>query len=130
MLLSEEAAKMMDPITYEDLADDDAYYIAPNVHKNTIHHLYSGATIQSLFNMRHPRSPFTQRPLSPEDIRQYRVVRELESRGIHPGSPARRRVFEKKMKSKRKIMKTRPDYSKYKNGPVPMNWEYTTPSYY
>ena len=136
LVLSTDARQYIDPITYETIPMNDAYYLAPNVHKNTIHTLYGRNTIEHLLKQRTPKSPITRRLITPADVRRHTLssaaLQELSFRQQQQHQLQRKaspytqtKTF--RLKTKNKVIKRKMN-SPRKSHATPMNWEYT-PNY-
>ena len=64
------SANLVDPVSLETIAEENAYYLQPNVSKDgKIHHVYSGKTIASLLKTSR-RSPITRKDIRKMDVRK------------------------------------------------------------
>lgn len=60
-----------DPITYENLAPNNAWYIVPNTkNTNKIYQLYDRRTLNRILNTT-KKSPFSSKPITEHNIRKY-----------------------------------------------------------
>lgn len=135
LVLSTDARQYIDPITYETIPMNDAYYFAPNVHKNTIHTLYGRNTIEHLLTQRAPKSPITRRPITPADVRRHALSsvalqelsfrRQQQQQKASPYTHAIPKAF--RLKTKNRVIKRKTNSPRKSHG-TPMNWEYT-PNY-
>jgi hypothetical protein len=91
-LLSDDVA-FEDPITFENLAPDNAWYILPNTtNGNKIHHLYKKSTLNQILATSR-KSPFTRKPITNGNVRKYMNFKIRTSAPVVvnlTGSPQRR----------------------------------------
>lgn len=77
-------AAFEDPITFEDLAPNNAWYILPNTtNGNKIHHLYKKSTLNQILATSR-KSPFTRKPITNRNIRKYM---NFSARTAPPSAP-------------------------------------------
>lgn len=61
---------MIDPITYENVSPNSAWYIRSNVRNGKIYHVYRRPTLERLAAMQPRSSPITRLPFSQANIRK------------------------------------------------------------